>query len=132
MLRRTLLFCVAMLVPLSLFAAEVHVGGDYFLKAAEHRTDDLYFLGRTGTFAGSVDGDVTSLSVYSVSESTINADALFIGEKVLLSGTVGDDARLLGETVTVSGAISDDAVAVGMYSAILPSASIGGNLYIIG
>ena len=131
MCRKTLFSLLLLITPFSAFAS-VHIGGDYFLKGSETVSENLYVLGESGTFAGTVQGDIVALASDIASESAVKADALFIGGTVMLSGTVGDDARLLGQIITVSGAVAGDVVAFGTHVLISPSASIGGNLYIIG
>ncbi|MEK7170313.1 MAG: hypothetical protein AAB767_03435 [Patescibacteria group bacterium] len=135
MLKKTLVALLLLLLllstPLAAFAS-VHIGGDYFLKGSKTIFGNLYVLGESATFAGTVQGDIVSLASDMTSESTVKADILLIGGKVVLSGKVGDDARLIGQTVTVSGAVAGDVVAFGTRVIISPTSSVGGNLYVIG
>lgn len=132
MLKKSLLAVAIALTPLSVFASSVHIGGDYFLKGAEIAEDDLYVLGEIGTFAGTATGDIVSLAGTNISEGDSKADVLLLGGDVMLGGTVGDDARLVGETVTIGGVVEDDTLVFGARVVLLPSANIGGNLYIVG
>ena len=125
------LLTVGFLLPLSA-SADVFVGRDYFLKGGESVSDDVYVFGPSSTFAGAVSGDAVSLSRDIESDSAIAADALFIGESVSLRGSVADDARLIAETVLVSGTVKDDLVIFAAKVLVLPSAHIGGNLYVVG
>ncbi len=124
-------FSIALLLPLSAFASSVHLG-DYFLKGAEKAPDDIYMMGRTATFVGSVTGDVTSLSRSIFSESEISGDALFLGEDIKVLGPIGDDIRTVGERIVIDGAVADDVVAIGSHITIGPKATIKGSLYVIG
>ncbi|PIQ68084.1 MAG: hypothetical protein COV91_05975 [Candidatus Taylorbacteria bacterium CG11_big_fil_rev_8_21_14_0_20_46_11] len=113
-------------------SALVHVGGDYFLKGSEKVSDDVYVIGETSAITGTVNGDVTSLAPFIVSEGDISADVLLLGSQVTLGGTVGDDARLVGQTVILNGVVFDDVVAIGTKVVLSKGASIKGNLYIVG
>lgn len=131
MLKKASLLLVFLVLPL-FTSALVHIGGDYFLKGAESASDDIYILAETSAITGTVEGDITSLASHTISEATTTADALIIGSQVTLGGTVGDDARLVGETITLSGTVADDVIAIGVNVIVLPSASIVGNLYVVG
>lgn len=130
MLSKTLILCF-LTVPLAA-SALVSVGGDYFLKPSETAADDIYVIGTVSTFGGEVAGDAVALSRMILSDGLIAADALFVGEAVTLQGAVQDDARLAGETVLIGGTVKDDVVAFGAKVRVLPTAHIGGNLYIVG
>lgn len=118
-------------VPLSALAASVHFG-DYFLKGSQNAPDDVYTLGETAIFAGTVEGDAFAAGKSVFSQSDISGDALFLGETLRVGGTLGDDARLIGGVVAIDGIVSDDVIAIGSRIIIGPEAHIGGTLYAVG
>jgi len=130
MFHKALILCLVT-VPLCA-SALISAGGDYFLKPSEKATDDVYVVGPSSTFGGEISGDAVALSRLIESDSSIAADTLFIGESVSLRGSVADDARILAETVLVSGTVKDDLIIFAAKVLVLPSAHIGGNLYIVG
>lgn len=119
-------------LPFVLFAADVHIGEDFFLKGSEKTTDDVYTVGSSTLFSGRVGGDATALGGTVLGNGDIAGDALFVGKRLTLRGTTTDDARLLGGRVFLEGRVGDDAVLLGGTVAVLPSASVGGDLYAVG
>src|SRR3989338_4344237 len=131
MLKKALFATGIAISPLFALASSVHFG-EYFLKGAEKASDDIYVVGETATFAGSVAGDVVSISRKNFSESEIAGDAFLIGEEVYVQGPVGDDIRIIGGMVTLDGTVKDDVVVIGSKIRIGKAARIEGSLYAVG
>lgn len=126
------LLLAGMLMPLTMFAAEIYIGDGYFLKGAEKTPGDIYVASDSALFSGSVSGDAIAAARTITSDGTIDEDALFIGETVVVSGRVSDDLRVIGGTARIQGAVLGDIVAIGASVSLAPEAAIAGNLYAIG
>lgn len=131
MLKRVFIVGTIAFAPLFALAASVHFG-DYFLKGSQNAPDDVYALGETAIFAGTVEGDAFAAGRSVFSQGDISGDALFLGETLRVGGALGDDARLIGGIVAIDGRVSDDVIAIGSRIIIGPEAHISGTLYAIG
>src|SRR3989338_5746266 len=129
---RITLLLVALLLPLSAFAASVHIGSDYFLKGKETATEDAYVIAPSAVFSGAVSGDALAVARSVQSDGALGADAFFVGETVTVRGAVADDMRVLGGTVRIRGEILGDAVIIGAHIIVEEGAVVSGNVYAVG
>ena len=119
----TVLFAlVAVLVPASALAAEVHQGNSLVVAPGETIDDDLYVFGGTVNVQGTVNGDVILLGGMSTVSGLITGDLLVFGGTTTLTGDVRGSMRAVGGTVTIGGRVDQDlAIGAGTLD-IAPSA----------
>jgi hypothetical protein len=125
----TVLFALlAVLVPASALAAEVHQGNSLVVAPGETIDDDLYVFGGTVNVQGTVNGDVILFGGMSTVSGLITGDLLVFGGTTTLTGDVRGSMRAVGGTVNIGGRVDQDlAIGAGTLD-IAPSARIGRDL----
>ena len=119
---------VAVLVPTSALAAELHQGNSLVVSPGETIDDDLYVFGGTLDVQGTVNGDVIFSGGTSTVSGLITGDLLVFGGTTTLTGDVRGSMRAVGGTVTIGGRVDQDlAIGAGTLD-IAPSARIGRDL----
>jgi len=104
---------VAIVLPLSLFAAQFRVGNQTTLGAQETINNDLYIAGGSVSTAGVVTGDLLAAGGNVLINSKVGQDALLAGGTITILGDVADDVRVAGGNITITGAIGGDLIAGG-------------------
>jgi hypothetical protein len=109
----TILFAlVAVLVPTSALAAELHQGNSMVVSPGETIDDDLYVFGGTLDVQGTVNGDVIFFGGTSTVSGLITGDLLVFGGSTTITGDVRGSVRAVGGTVNIAGRVDHD-VALG-------------------
>jgi hypothetical protein len=123
-----LLAQVAVLVPASASAAELHQGNSMVVSPGETIDDDLYVFGGTLNVQGTVNGDVFFFGGTSTVSGLITGDLLALGGTTTITGDIRGSVRAAGGNVNIGGRVDQD-VALGAGTLdIAPSAHLGRDL----
>lgn len=105
---------VALLTPLSVFAAPHETDGSLFLAGrtvlVATSSDAVYAAGGSVTVTSAVNGDLSVAAGSLVVTAPIAGDALLSGGSVSVRGPVGGDVRAFGARVTLVGDVDGDVV----------------------
>ena len=119
---------VALAVPASASAAEIHQGNSFVVVPGETIDDDLYVFGGTATVEGTVNGDVVLFGGTSTISGLVTGDVLVLGGSTTINGDIRGSLRAAGGTVNIAGQVDQD-VALGAGTLdIAPSARLGRDL----
>lgn len=104
----------------------VSIGQDQVIEG------DLYTAGNIITVSGQVDEDLLIAGTEVNVNGQVGADALIVGGNVDINGTIGDDLRIIGSTITIAEPVLGDVFVVGGNVEILSTASVTGDVTVIG
>ena len=136
----------------SAIAAEVASDEVYHLREGEVISDDLTVAGREIIIDGTVEGDLVATGASVIVNGIVTGDLIAAGAEVQINGVVQDDVRAAGAAIQLRGKVGDDLFVAGgsffpgigsipinvggrtVISGIStePSASVGGDAYVVG
>jgi cytoskeletal protein CcmA (bactofilin family) len=122
---------LAMLLPLSVSAAEFRAGQEASLNSGETIQGNLYLGGGNVTDTGAVKGDLVIGGGTILVNGPVGQDLLIGGGTITVTSDVGGDLRIGGGNITVQGKIAGDAV-IGGGQIILAGTQVGGDAVIGG
>ncbi len=109
--------------------SDISVGTDQIIN------DDYYvsvgFGGRTD-MSGAVAGDMLVLAGSAIVNGSVGEDLMALGGTLQMHGSTTDDLRVVAWDTVISESVGGDVVVLGSSLKILPTATIGGNVYFFG
>ncbi len=130
--------CVmAFLVLPGLVQAEtvLRTGSDITVSTDQIINDDYYvsvgFQGATD-MSGQVAGDMLVLAGSAIVNGSIGEDLMALGGSLQMHGSTTDDLRVVAWDTVISESVGGDVIVLGSSLKILPTATIGGNVYFFG
>ncbi len=128
---------VAFLVVPGLVQAEtvLRTGSDITVSTDQIINDDYYvsvgFQGATD-MSGQVAGDMLVLAGSAIVNGSIGEDLMALGGSLQMHGSTTDDLRVVAWDTVISESVGGDVIVLGSSLKILPTATIGGNVYFFG
>lgn len=110
----------------------VRTGESVVIATDQTVASDFYALASTVVHTGAVVGDMYAAGGSVTVQGTVETDLTVLGGRVDVDGPVGDDIRILGGEVQLAGSVAGDVFVMGGVLTVLPSASIGGDVYFFG
>ncbi len=130
--------CVlAFLILPGLVQAEtvLRTGSDITVSTDQIINDDYYvsvgFQGATD-MSGQVAGDMLVLAGSAIVNGSIGEDLMALGGSLQMHGSTTDDLRVVAWDTVISESVGGDVIVLGSSLKILPTATIGGNVYFFG
>lgn len=123
---------LAVLLPVSAYAATIKGGETYSLKQGEVINDNFYVGAGEVSIAGGVDGDLIAGGGSVTVSGSMSGDVLVGGGDVAILDDVKGDLRIAGGNVLVTSNVSGDLVVLGGNVRILSGATIGKDLLVLG
>lgn len=129
-------FLVTTLMVASPVEAEtvLRTGNDIVVSSDEKIEGNYYassFFGST-VMSGMVEQDMIAIGASVDVNGDVKEDLHILGANVNVHGAVEGDVRIIGGDVTISESIKGDLVVLGATVKLLPSASVGGDLFFFG
>lgn len=104
----------------------VSVGQDQLIEG------DFYTAGLLINIAGKIEEDLLAAGTEVTLNGEVGADVFIVGSQVKVNGTIGDDLRVIAETVEITEPVLGDIFIVGANVRITPTASVTGDVTLIG
>lgn len=137
-MKRFIAVClVAFLVVPAMVEAEtvLRTGTDITVSTDQIINDDYYVsVGFRGTtdMSGTVAGDMLVLAGSAIVNGSVGEDLMALGGSLQMHGSTTDDLRVVAWDTVISESVGGDVVVLGSSLKILPTATIGGNVYFFG
>jgi len=120
-------------LPLTADARTVVRSGETVSIAQDQLIEgDFYTAALLINLSGQVEEDWLAVGTEISLNGQVGADAFIVGSRVVINGTVGDDLRVIAETVEINEPVLGDVFVVGANVTIAPSATVTGDVTIIG
>lgn len=119
-----------LLLPAAALAATISAGQTLSVDSSKIIEDNVYMAGAMDTVAGTINGDLVSVGQSITITGLVRDDGFLLGSDINVLGKIGGDLRAAGEKILIGDSVEGDAVLAAGSVALLPKASIGGDLLI--
>jgi len=124
---------VVLLLGVVSVSGATFAGGESYSLGTDDAVDgNLYTAGGNVNIAGTIDGDLLIAGGQISVTGSVTEDLFVAGGSLNLFGDVGGDLRVAGGNITISGKVGGDLVGAGGQISVLPSATVGGDLFLNG
>jgi cytoskeletal protein CcmA (bactofilin family) len=113
----------------------LRTGSDISVGTDQVINDDYYVsVGFQGTtdMSGEVAGDMLVLAGSAIVNGVVGEDLMALGGSLQMHGSTTDDLRVVAWDTVISESVGGDVVVLGSSLKVLPTATIGGNVYFFG
>ena len=123
---------IALILPLTAFAADVRSGDDITIGPTDVVTDDVYAFGANILVQGTVYGDVIAAGSNVTINGHVTGSVMAAGNAVTVNGPVDGSLRVAGNMVTLGAPVGTDVLAAGSAVTLNPVGAVGRDLLAAG
>lgn len=123
---------IALLIPVTALAAEVHSGDTVTIGPNQVVTDDLYVFGSNVIVEGTIQGDLIAAGSTVTIAGHVTGSVIAAGSTVSVGGPVDGSVRVAGNLVTLAAPVGGDALLAGSSVTLNGPAHVGRDALLAG